>query len=108
MFSRGRWWWCQEGGQPIETNVCVLAIHLPPTQSSPPQGHSSVIRAVIASPGEVGVGGGGPRADPEGRYIYLGNESPNSAARQGGGGEDTAWWCSETHQCRHRGPDAAH
>lgn len=49
------------------------------------QGHDSVIRAMIAS-----LGGRrrkqGLWADTEGRYIYLGNESPNTVALRGGPG----------------------
>lgn len=50
------------------------------------QGQGSVIRAVIASLGGGGWGGReqGLWADPEGRYIYLGNESPNTVALLGG------------------------
>lgn len=49
------------------------------------QGQDSVIRAVIASFGGRG-GEQGLWADPQGRYIYLGNESPNTVALRGGPG----------------------
>lgn len=78
------------GGRAANWNWCWCSCDSPPStrSSSPPraqqcnQGCDSISR---------GGGGGGVgeegllRADPEGRYIYLGNESPNSAARQGEG-----------------------
>lgn len=71
------------------------------------QGHDSVIRAVIASLGGERRRKRGLWADPEGRYIYLGNESPNTVALWGGPGT----WPSELRDPPmpwQRGPRAAH
>lgn len=69
------------------------------------RGRDGVIGAVIAS-----LGGAreetGPRADPQGRYIYLGNENPKTVALWGGRGRGHGLVCSEA--CHRHGPHAAH